>query len=79
MRDWVKTVTTPGRTVGYEPEEFIDAGACCRRAARPRSPTRYPRAHRRALLHVFEMRDGRIQRGTAYLDRAEALEPPAVE
>ena len=26
------------------------------------------------LLHVFEMRDGRIQRGTAYLDKVEALQ-----
>ena len=26
------------------------------------------------LFQVFEMRDGRIQRGTAYLDKAEALE-----
>jgi ketosteroid isomerase-like protein len=27
-----------------------------------------------SMFQVFEMRDGRIQRGTAYLDKDEALE-----
>ena len=55
----------------HEPEEFIDAGDFVVVALRIR-------ARRRdidvpvdvALFQVFEMRDGRIQRGRAYLDKA---------
>ena len=59
----------------YEPEEFIDAGDFVVVALRVRARRRDIRVPVDvSLYHVFEMREGRIQRGTAYLDRAEALE-----
>jgi|SRR5829696_7140961 len=75
LRDWVATMDAIWEDGRHEPEEFIDAGdsvvVVLRVRARRRDigvPFDMP------LFHVFEMRDGRIQRGTAYLDKAEALE-----
>jgi ketosteroid isomerase-like protein len=63
----------------HEPQEFLDAGEFVVVAL-------HARARRRGIgvpvdipmFHVFEMRDGRVQRGRAYLDRAEALEAAGV-
>jgi hypothetical protein len=75
LREWVKTMDEIWEDGRHEPEEFVDAGdfvvVVLRVRARRRDigvPFDMP------LFHVFEMRDGKIQRGTAYLDKAEALE-----
>ena len=75
LREWVEAMDEIWEGGRHEPEEFIDAGdfvvVVLRVRARRRDigvPFDMP------LFHVFEMRDGRIQRGTAYLDKAEALE-----
>ena len=75
LREWVEAMDEIWEDGRHEPEEFIDAGdfvvVVLRVRARRRDrgvPFDLP------LLHVFEMRDGRIQRGTAYLDKVEALE-----
>jgi ketosteroid isomerase-like protein len=75
LRTWVETVDSLWADGRYEPEEFIDAGHFVVVAVRVR-------ARRRAtgptidvsMFQVFEMRKGKIQRGTAYLDKDEALE-----
>ena len=75
LREWVQAMDEIWEDGRHEPEEFIDAGdfvvVVLRVRARRRDggvPFDLP------LLHVFEMRDGRIQRGTAYLDKVEALQ-----
>jgi ketosteroid isomerase-like protein len=75
LREWVETMDEIWEGGRHEPEEFVDAGdfvvVVLRVRARRRDigvPFDMP------LFHVFEMRDGKIQRGTAYLDKAEALE-----
>ena len=75
LREWVETVDDVWEDGRYEPEEFIDAGDFVVVALRVRARRRDIRVPINvSLYHVFEMREGRIQRGTAYLDRAEALE-----
>ena len=75
LREWVETVDDVWEDGRYEPEEFIDAGDFVVVALRVRARRRDIRVPIDvSLYHVFEMREGRIQRGTAYLDRAEALE-----
>ena len=75
LRNWVETMDQIWENGRHEPREFIDAGdfvvAALRVRARRRDigvPFDMP------LFHVFEMCGGKIQRGTAYLDKAEALE-----
>ena len=75
FRSWVETMDAIWEDGRHEPQEFIDAGdfvvVALRVRARRRDigvPVDMP------LFHVFEMRDGRIQRGRAYLDKTEALE-----
>jgi ketosteroid isomerase-like protein len=75
LREWVKTMDEIWEDGRHEPEEFIDAGDFVVVALRVRARRRDIQVpFDMPLFHVFEMRDGRIQRGTAYLDKAEALE-----
>jgi ketosteroid isomerase-like protein len=75
LREWVETVEEIWEEGRYEPEEFMDAGDCVVVSVRVRARRRDTRvAIDLSMFQVFEMRDGRIQRGTAYLDRDEALE-----
>ena len=75
LREWVETVDDIWEDGRYEPEEFIDAGDSVVVAVRVRARRRDTRLTIDvSMFQVFEMRDARIQRGTAYLDRAEALE-----
>jgi ketosteroid isomerase-like protein len=75
LREWVETVDGIWEDGRYEPEEFIDAGDFVVVALRVRARRRDIRVPVDVpLFQVFEMRDGRIQRGRAYLDKAEALE-----
>jgi ketosteroid isomerase-like protein len=75
LREWVETVDGIWEDGRYEPEEFIDAGDFVVVAVRVRARRRDIRVPVDVpLFQVFEMRDGRIQRGRAYLDRTEALE-----
>ena len=75
FRSWAKTMDEIWEGGRHEPQEFIDAGDVVVVAVRARGrrrdiavPVDTP------LFHVFEMRDGKIQRGRAYLDKTEALE-----
>ena len=75
LREWVETVDGIWEDGRYEPEEFIDAGDFVVVALRVRARRRDIRVPVDVpLFQVFEMRDGRIQRGRAYLDKTEALE-----
>ena len=75
LREWVATVDAIWENGRYEPEEFIVAGDSVVVAVRVRARRRDTRLTIDvSMFHVFEMREGRIQRGTAYLDKAEALE-----
>ena len=75
LREWVETVDDIWEDGRYDPEEFIDAGDFVVAAVRVRARRRDTRLTIDvAMFQVFEMRDARIQRGTAYLDKAEALE-----
>ena len=75
LREWVEAVDGIWEDGRYEPEEFIDAGDFVVVAVRVRARRRDIRVPVDVpLFQVFEMRDGRIQRGRAYLDKAEALE-----
>jgi ketosteroid isomerase-like protein len=75
LREWVDTMDKIWEDGRHEPERFIDAGAFVVVALRVRARRRdIGLPFDMPLFHVFEMRDGRIQRGTAYLDKAEALE-----
>ena len=75
LRDWVETMDQIWEDGRHEPEEFIDAGDFVVVALRVRARRRnFGVPFDLPLFHVFEMRDGKIQRGTAYLDKAEALE-----
>ena len=75
LRAWVTAMDEIWENGRHEPYEYIDAGDFVVVALRVR-------AHRRdvgvpfemPLFHVFEMCGGKIQRGTAYLDKVEALE-----
>jgi hypothetical protein len=75
LRDWARTMDELWKDGRHDPERFIDAGDFVVVAVRARgrrrgidAPVDIP------LFHVFEMRDGKIQRGRAYLDETEALE-----
>jgi ketosteroid isomerase-like protein len=75
LREWVETMDEIWEGGRHEPEQFIDAGDFVVVALRVRARRRDVRLpFDLPLFHVFEMRAGRIQRGTAYLDKAEALE-----
>jgi ketosteroid isomerase-like protein len=75
LREWVATVDEIWEDGRYEPGEFIVAGDCVVVAVRVR-------ARRRdtgltidvSMFQVFDIYEGRIQRGRAYLDKEEALE-----
>jgi ketosteroid isomerase-like protein len=75
LREWVETVDEIWEDGRYEPEEVIDAGDFVVVALRVRARRRDIRVPLDVpLFQVFEMRDGRIQRGRAYLDKTEAFE-----
>jgi ketosteroid isomerase-like protein len=75
LREWVETVEEIWEDGRYEPEEFMDAGGFVVVAVRVRGRRRDTRVTIDVSMYqVFEMRDGRIQRGAAYLDKDEALE-----
>jgi len=74
LREWVKKMDEIWADGRHEPEQFIDAGDFVVVALRVRARRRdIGVPFDMPLFHVFEMRDGKIQRGTAYLDKAEAL------
>jgi len=74
LREWVKTMDEIWADGRHVPEQFIDAGDFVVVALRVRARRRdIGVPFDMPLFHVFEMRDGKIQRGTAYLDKAEAL------
>jgi ketosteroid isomerase-like protein len=75
LRGWVETVDSLWADGRYEPQEFIDAGDFVVVAVRIRARRRNTGVNIDvSMFQVFEMCEGRIQRGTAYLDKAEALE-----
>ena len=75
LRAWVETVDSLWEDGRYEPHEFIDAGDFVVVAVRIRGRRRDTRVTIDVpMFQVFEMREGKIQRGSAYLDKAEALE-----
>ena len=75
LREWVEEVDEIWEDGRYEPEEFIVAGDFVVVAVRVRARRRDTRLRIDvSMFQVFEMRDGRIQRGRAYLDKDEALE-----
>lgn len=75
LREWARTMDEIWEEGRHEPQGFIDAGDFVVVAVRARGrrrgidvPVDIP------LFHVFEMRDGKIHCGRAYLDQTEALE-----
>ena len=75
LREWVETMDEIWEDGRHEPEQCIDAGDFVLVALRVRARRRdIGVPFDMPLFHVFEMRDGKIERGTAYLDKAEALE-----
>jgi ketosteroid isomerase-like protein len=75
LRAWVESVDSLWEDGRYEPQEIIDAGDFVVVAVRVRGRRRHTGVNIDvSMCQVFEMRQGRIQRGTAYLDKDEALE-----
>jgi uncharacterized protein len=75
LRKWVETMDEIWENGRHEPEEFIDTGDFVVVALRVRARRRdIGVPFDMPLFHVFEMRHGKIQRGTAYVDKVEALE-----
>ena len=75
LRAWVESVDSLWEDGRYEPQEIIDAGDFVVVAVRVRGRRRHTGVNIDvSMFQVFEMRQGRIQRGTAYLDKDEALE-----
>jgi ketosteroid isomerase-like protein len=75
LRKWVEMMDETWENGRHEPLRFIPAGAFVLVVLRARGrrrgvgvPVDIP------LFHVFEMRDGKVERGRAYLDEEEALE-----
>ena len=68
-------LTEAWQSVHIEISEFIDTGDFVVVALRVRARRRdIGVPFDMPLFHVFEMRHGKIQRGTAYVDKVEALE-----
>src|SRR5215207_10782223 len=75
LRGWVDAMDAVWKDGRHEPQEFIDAGDFVVVSVRARARRRDVGVpFDMSLFHVFEMRDGKIQCGRAYLDRTEALE-----
>ena len=69
-RQWTRSGRTAAtnRRSSSTPATLLSSHSASAPAGDVRAPFDMP------LFHVFELRNGRIQRGTAYLDKAEALE-----
>jgi hypothetical protein len=79
LRAWVTAMDQIWENGRHEPQEFIDAGDFVVVALRVRARRRDGGVpFDMPLFHVFEMRGGKIRRGTAYLDKVEALEAAGV-
>jgi ketosteroid isomerase-like protein len=75
LREWAEAMDETWEGGRHEPLEFIDAGEFVVVALRARARRRGTSVQVDIpLFHVFEMRDGKIQRGRAHLDKVEAFE-----
>ena len=75
LREWVAMMDDTWEDGRYEPEEVTETGQFTLVAVRARARGRGSGAPVDfQIFHVFEMRDQKVQRFWAYLDKAKALE-----